>query len=167
MIVGIGTDIISVTRLAQMCEKHGHRFTDRVFTAAEQETAGAGPGVYERLAARFAAKEAVMKALGTGWARGVNFLDIEVVTEPSGRPTIRLTGEARARADRKGASQMHLSLSHEREHAIAFVILEGCRPVETVILDSRQPPAGPPVYAPEGPSSPLQCGPAPGGGESG
>jgi holo-[acyl-carrier protein] synthase len=125
MIVGIGTDIISVGRISQLCAKHGHRFTDRVFTAREQDTVGCGPGASERLAARFAAKEAVMKALGTGWARGVNFLDIEVITEPSGRPVIQLTGEARARADRGGAARIHLSLSHEREHAVAFVVLEG------------------------------------------
>jgi holo-[acyl-carrier protein] synthase len=125
MIFGIGTDIISVQRVAEMRDKHGAHFLDRVFTAAEQETAGTGPGAAQKLAARFAAKEAVMKALGTGWARGVTFLQIEVVREASGRPTIRLSGEAEAIARAMGATEVHLSLSHEKEHAVAFVVMEG------------------------------------------
>ena len=125
MILGIGTDIISVQRVAELCEKHGRHFMDRVFTAAEQEAAGNGPGAAQKLAARFAAKEAVMKALGTGWARGVTFLQIEVVREASGRPTIRLSGEAEVIATAMGATQVHLSLSHERGHAVAFVVMEG------------------------------------------
>ena len=137
MILGIGTDIISVQRVAELCDKHGRHFMDRVFTPGEQEAAGKGPGAAQKLAARFAAKEAVMKALGTGWTRGVTFRQIEVVREASGRPTIRLSGEAEAIARAMGATAVHLSLSHEREHAVAFVVMEGASPPDPLSTEWR------------------------------
>ena len=128
MIIGVGTDICSVARMERMAEKYGPRFLDRVFTPEEQARARRKAGTAERLAARFAAKEATMKALGTGWACGVKFLDIHVSNEFGGRPAITLVGEAAARAERMGVGRIHISLSHERDQAIAFVVMEGTPP---------------------------------------
>jgi holo-[acyl-carrier protein] synthase len=128
MIVGVGTDICSVQRMQRMAEKYGARFLDRVFTAEEQARATKKAGTAERLAARFAAKEATMKALGTGWACGVKFLDIHVVNEFGGRPSVELVGDALEWAKSLGVERIHISLSHERDQAIAFVVLEGPYP---------------------------------------
>jgi holo-[acyl-carrier-protein] synthase len=124
MILGIGVDICNVDRLAELRRKYGPRFLDRVFTPVEQQRCGIGPSCDQRYAARFAAKEAVMKALGTGWNRGTTFADIEVATEDTGQPVVTITGGARQFADRLGVSRIHISLSHERDDAIAFVVLE-------------------------------------------
>ncbi|NSW57944.1 MAG: holo-ACP synthase [Armatimonadetes bacterium] len=124
MILGVGTDICSVKRMQYMTEKYGARFLDRVFTPEEQERARRKAGWAERLAARFAAKEATMKALGTGWACGVRFLDIHVTNEFGGRPVVRLVGTAATWAESIGVTRIHVSLSHEREQAVAFVVLE-------------------------------------------
>ena len=124
MIIGIGVDICNVPRLSQLRLKYGPRFLDRVFTPVEQERCGHGPAADQRYAARFAAKEAVMKALGTGW-RGTTFSDIEVATEDTGKPVVTMSGGARKLADGLGVTRIHISLSHERENAIAFVVLEG------------------------------------------
>lgn len=125
MILGIGVDLCKVERLAGLRQRYGARFLDRVFSPVEQARCGDGPACDERYAARFAAKEAVMKALGTGWGQGVTFADIEVRTEDSGRPVVTLNGGAACLAEKKGVTQIHVSLSHERDNAIAFVILEG------------------------------------------
>lgn len=125
MILGIGIDICNVPRLARMRRKYGPRFLDRVFTPTEQQRCGSGPACDERYAARFAAKEAFMKAVGTGWGRGMTFADIEIATEDTGKPVLSIAGGARELADRLGVSNIHVSLSHERENAIAFVVLEG------------------------------------------
>ena len=124
MIIGIGVDICNVERLAGLRQKYGARFIDRVFSPAERERCGDGPACDERFAARFAAKEAVMKALGTGWGQGISFANIEVRTEESGRPVVSLSGGAGRLAEQKGVTHIHVSLSHERDNAIAFVILE-------------------------------------------
>src|SRR3977135_2990439 len=92
MIVGLGMDIAEVDRIAAAIERHGGAFLKRVFTPAEIAYCEKHRNRTERFAGRFAAKEAAMKALGTGWARGVRWLDIEVVREPSGKPTLKLTG---------------------------------------------------------------------------
>ncbi len=125
MIVGVGTDICCVARMERMAGKYGARFLDRVFTPEEQARCHRKAGTAERLAARFAAKEATMKALGTGWACGVKFLDIHVSNEFGGQPTVTLAGDAAARARAMGVWRIHVSLSHERDQAIAFVVLEG------------------------------------------
>jgi holo-[acyl-carrier protein] synthase len=128
MIVGLGVDICSVQRMAQVTERHGQRFLDRVLSSREQaalSTQRVGP---ERVAARFAAKEALMKALGTGRAAGVGFLDIHVLNHESGRPLIDLTGRAAEVAAALGVQRVHVSMSHEREHAVAVVLLEGETP---------------------------------------
>jgi holo-[acyl-carrier protein] synthase len=113
-----GVDIIEIPRIRQVLERYGQRFLDRVFTPGEIEYCrGRAPN----LAARFAAKEAAMKALGTGF-RGVAWKDIEVVRHRSGAPSIKLHGRAKSRAQRLGLRDMALSLSHSREYAVASVV---------------------------------------------
>lgn len=124
MILGIGVDICNIQRLASLRRKYGGRFLDRVFTPVEQERCGFGPACDERYAARFAAKEAVMKAFGTGWGQGLTFADIEVRTEDNGQPVITVSGGAARLAHARGVDRIHISLSHERDNAIAFVVLE-------------------------------------------
>lgn len=124
MIVGIGIDMCSVERIHALIERHGERFLNRVFCHEERERCGNNATAAEKFAARFAAKEATMKALGTGWTAGVRFADIHVFTEPVGRPYIHLTGIAAQRAVELGVDKIHLSLSHEQKLAIAFVIFE-------------------------------------------
>jgi holo-[acyl-carrier protein] synthase len=123
-ILGHGIDLVEVARIAEMVREHGDRFLDRCFSPAERAHAGTGPRRDEHLAARFAAKEAVLKALGTGWARGIGWTDIEVVCEPSGRPTLVLTGRAEEIAAEAGVRVWHLSLTHTAQHAIASAIAE-------------------------------------------
>ncbi|MGD9495021.1 MAG: holo-ACP synthase [Armatimonadota bacterium] len=125
MILGIGIDIVSTERLSRMCEQYGERFLARVFTRREIETAGQRATLAERLGTRFAAKEATMKALGTGWRGGVQFTQIEVRKQQSGMPEIVLSGAARQRAQELGVEHIHVSLSHEGDRAMAVVILEG------------------------------------------
>lgn len=125
MILGIGTDIVCTDRLDRMAESYGERFLYRVFTRREVETAQQRAELSERLGTRFAAKEACMKALGTGWRGGVQFTNIEVRKHPSGMPELVLTGVAKERAETLGVERIHVSLSHEAEMAMAVVILEG------------------------------------------
>src|SRR5262245_15248596 len=124
MIVGTGIDIAEVPRIAEAIERFGDRFLQRIFTDGERHYCDSKANRSERYAARFAAKEAAMKALGTGWNRGVRWRDIEVHRQPSGRPTIRFHGVASEFASRLGTANISLSLSHTPEQAIASVILE-------------------------------------------
>jgi len=124
MIVGTGIDIAEVPRMAAAIERFGERFLRRVFTAAEIRYCDSKANRIERYAARFAAKEAGMKAVGTGWRGGVAWTDIEVRREPGGRPTIAFSGKAAEFAARLGMKRASLSLSHTKEQAIASVILE-------------------------------------------
>lgn len=103
---------------------HGARFVERVFTPREAAYARRKASVHQRYAARFAAKEAGMKALGTGWRGGITWRDFEVVNLPSGRPTLVLSGRAKAIAERMGVKNITLSLTHTAEQAMAMVILE-------------------------------------------
>lgn len=121
-IVGHGIDLVEVARIAQMLERHGQAFLDRCFTPAEQDYGRDSRRRNEHLAARFAAKEALIKALGTGLRSGINWTDIEVHNEPSGRPAIRLSRSAAEVALTLGADQFWLSLSHTDAHATASVI---------------------------------------------
>jgi len=125
MIVGTGIDIAEVPRVGQSIERFGERFLRRVFTEEEIRYCDSKANRVERYAARFAAKEAAMKALGTGWNRGVRWRDIEVLRQPGRRPTIRFHGVAAEFAERLGTKNIALSISHTPEHAIANVILEG------------------------------------------
>jgi len=125
MIVGTGIDIVEVPRVAASIGRFGARFLQRVFTDAEIRYCQSKQNAAERFAARFAAKEAGLKAIGTGWRHGVAWKDVEVRREPSGRPTIAFTGKAAEFATKLGVTRTSLSLSHTKEHAIAQVILEG------------------------------------------
>ncbi len=124
MIVGTGIDIIEVPRVAHSIERFGRRFTERVFTKAEIRYCESKVNKAERYAARFAAKEAALKAIGTGWRRGVAWQDVEIGHEPGGRPTISFSGHAAEFAARLGMKRASLSVSHTREYAVAQVILE-------------------------------------------
>jgi len=125
MIIGMGTDLAEVARIAESIERFGDRFISRVYTPGERAYALSKANSAERFAARFAAKEAGMKAIGTGWKRGVRWQDFEVVNEPSGRPTLLLSGVARQIANELGVCSVHLSLTHTKETAMAVVVLEG------------------------------------------
>ena len=124
MIVGTGIDITEVARIEQAIARFGERFLARVFTPDEITYCQSKKNFAERFAARFAAKEAAMKALGTGLRQGVTWKNIEVTREPSGRPTLRLTGCAAEVAARLGARHYALSLTHTEQQAMAQVILE-------------------------------------------
>ena len=124
MIVGTGVDLCEVPRIREAIEKHGARFTNRVFTEAESAYAEAKANRYERYAARFAAKEAAMKALGTGWRGGIAWRDFEVSNLASGRPTLLFHGKAAEIAAKRGVRNVALSLTHTAEQAMAMVILE-------------------------------------------
>lgn len=124
MIVGTGIDIAEVPRIAQSIERFGERFLRRIYTEGEIRYCDSKANRVERYAARFAAKEAAMKALGTGWSRGVRWRDCEVTRMPGGRPTIVFHGKAGEVAARLGVKNAALSISHTAEQAIAQVILE-------------------------------------------
>ena len=125
MIVGSGVDIAEVDRIREAAERYGKRFIERVFTKGEiAYVERRKAGRYERYAARFAAKEAGMKAIGTGWRRGVRWQDFEVANLPSGKPTLLLHGAAARFAERLGAKNIVLSLTHTATEALAWVILE-------------------------------------------
>lgn len=125
MIVGIGMDLVSVRRVAELLARHDERALRRLFTAGEVGDCQARGRPIQSFAARFAAKEACFKALGTGWAQGVSWREIEVVSAPSRAPALRLYGAAAARAAERGARRLHLSLTHTEEFAAAVVVLEG------------------------------------------
>ncbi len=124
MIVSVGVDIVDVGRVQRLLDRHGQPFLERVFTPEERTYCLAGPRPGERLAARFAAKEAVMKCLGTGHARGVGFHQIEVLRRPSGEVAVALRGAAQDVGQQLGIGRIHLSLSHTAGQAIAFAVAE-------------------------------------------
>lgn len=125
MIVGVGTDLVQVRRVDELLERKGERALRRLFTAAEVERCRGGRSPRESFAARFAAKEAFFKALGTGWGRGGAWTEVEVVSAPSGAPSLRLHGAAAALAEAAGVRRVHLSLTHTDDLAGAYVVLEG------------------------------------------
>jgi holo-[acyl-carrier protein] synthase len=124
MIVGAGVDLAEVSRIRDAIVRYGDRFVSRIFTAREVSYVERKANRFERYAARFAAKEAGMKALGTGWRRGVAWKDFEVTNLPSGRPTLLLHGAAKEIANQIGVRQISLSLTHTAENGMAFVIFE-------------------------------------------
>jgi holo-[acyl-carrier protein] synthase len=124
MIVGTGVDIAEVPRVAAAIERFGERFLKRIFTENEIRYCDSKANRVERYAARFAAKEAALKAIGTGWKRGVAWREVEVTREPGGRPTMTFHGKAAEFAAKLGMKRAHVSLSHTAAHAIAQVILE-------------------------------------------
>ena len=124
MIVGTGIDIAEVPRIRQSIERFGNRFLQRIYTSSEIRYCDSKANRVERYAARFAAKEAAMKALGTGWRHGIRWRDCEVTRLPGGRPAIVFHGKAGEFAARLGVKNTALSISHTAELAIAQVILE-------------------------------------------
>jgi holo-[acyl-carrier protein] synthase len=125
MILGTGVDLAEVARIRDAVERYGRRFIERIYTPAEIAYVERKANRFERYAGRFAAKEAGMKAIGTGWRRGVRWQDFEVANLPSGRPTLRLHGEAAKIAARLGVKSVQLSITHTAELGMAHVILEG------------------------------------------
>jgi holo-[acyl-carrier protein] synthase len=125
LIIGLGIDIAEVGRMKVAIERHGETILRRLYTPAEREYCERFKNKYERYAGRFAAKEAAMKALGTGWSRGVRWVDVEVVRQRGGRPTMKLHGEAGNIATRLGVKNISLSITHTADQAFAQVIFEG------------------------------------------
>ncbi|MBI5722340.1 MAG: holo-ACP synthase [Planctomycetes bacterium] len=121
-IVAHGVDMVDCGRLQQSIDRHGRKFLERVFTPVELEYCQGRKRRIEHLAGRFAAKEAVLKVLGTGWRNGINWTDIEVRNEPSGEPKVYLSGKCRQLADQMGLAKILISISHISTHAIASAI---------------------------------------------
>jgi len=122
-ILGHGIDIVETARIRKLAEEHGQHFLDRVYTPLEQAYCAKNPKRYfEHLAGRFAAKEAVLKVLGTGWRGKIAWTDIEVRPEPSGQPKVSLSGECERIAKEIGISRWHVSISHIETHATASAI---------------------------------------------
>jgi holo-[acyl-carrier protein] synthase len=124
MIVGLGVDITEVDRMEAAIARRGRALLERLFTPSEITYCEKHRNRAERFAGRFAVKEAAMKALGTGWARGVRWRDIEVVREPSGKPTLKLWGATRAIADALGVKNIAVTITHDGNTALAQVIFE-------------------------------------------
>ena len=120
MILGVGTDLVEIDRVRKACERDS--FVVRTFTELERRQAG---DKISRFAGSFAVKEAVAKALGTGFAEGIGPRDVAVRSLPSGKPELVLSGKAREKADALGVKKLHLTLTHTRDNAAAVVILEG------------------------------------------
>jgi holo-[acyl-carrier protein] synthase len=120
----MGVDLAEVDRIKAAIERHGEPFLRRIYTEKERSYCEQFKNKYERFAGRFAAKEAAMKALGTGWRRGVKWVDFEVVREAGGRPTIALWGEAKKISVQMGVKRISLSITHTAAQALAQVIFE-------------------------------------------
>lgn len=124
MIVGTGIDLAEVDRVEDAIGRHGRRFIERIYTPAEIAYVERKANRFERYAARFAAKEAGMKAIGTGWRGGIRWQDFEVANLPTGRPTLKLHGVAAEFAERLGVKRISVSITHTKSMALASVILE-------------------------------------------
>lgn len=121
MIAGIGVDIVEIGRMARALARHENAFFRRVFTEGEQADCRSEKGRAAHFAARFAAKEAIMKALGCGWGP-IGWQDVEILRSRSGRPVVTLHGDAARVAAQRGIAAVHVSLSHEREYAVAYAV---------------------------------------------
>lgn len=123
-IVGTGIDIVECLRIAQMIERHGELFITRVYTEGEIEYCSARKAATQHYAGRWAAKEAVLKALGTGWRRGISWRDIEIRNNRQGAPMVHLRAGARDVMEKAGIQRLHVSISHCRSFAVAHVVAE-------------------------------------------
>lgn len=123
MVVGTGIDLVKIERIRASVDRWDRRFLDRVFTPLEQRYALSIRNPHPHLAARFAVKEAVMKAIGTGWSGGIRWTDIELYHDPSGKPGVTVTGAVKRRIEALGVHQIHVSVSHDSEYAVGQVIL--------------------------------------------
>ncbi len=121
-IIAHGIDLVDRLRIEQMLDRHGSRFMDRVFTATEQAYARANRDKIEKLAGRFAAKEAILKLMGTGWRGKIAWTDIEVVNNPAGQPEVTLTGEVQKVARKLGVEHISVSITHTANFAIASAV---------------------------------------------
>ncbi len=121
-IVAHGIDLVDCPRIEQMIQRHGERFIKRVFTAAEQAYAEANKNKTEKLAGRFAAKEAILKLIGTGWRGKIAWTDIEIINNPAGQPEVTLSGEVRKIADKLGINHISISITHTANFAIASAV---------------------------------------------
>jgi holo-[acyl-carrier protein] synthase len=121
-VFGIGTDIVECLRIAKMIERHGELFIGRIYTEHEIQYCSTRKAATQHYAGRWAAKEAVLKALGTGWIRGISWRDVEVRNERGGKPVIALGGGAREICEKAGISEMQISISHCRSHATAYAL---------------------------------------------
>lgn len=124
-IIGIGTDIIECLRIGQMIERHGELFIARVYTPHEIQYCQSRKMAIQHFAGRWAAKEAVLKAIGTGWRKGISWRDIEIRNEPGGRPLVVLRGGARDVMEQLEITEMLISISHCRSHATAYALAQG------------------------------------------
>ena len=122
-IVGIGLDLVRIDRVRAVADRWKARFLDRLYTPAERRYCMARPSPYASLAGRFAAKEAVLKALGTGWTDGIRWRDIQVLNDRSGRPRATVSGRVKTLMKRAGVTDIHVSLSHDTDYAVAEAIL--------------------------------------------
>jgi holo-[acyl-carrier protein] synthase len=124
MIAGIGVDIVDIARIQALLDRYGERFLRRVFTGKETAYAMSGANTAERLAGRFAVKEAVMKAFGTGKSQGILWRDVETLRGRFGKPEVHLHGQAVRWMTQRGGGAVHVSITHDGGKAVAFVILE-------------------------------------------
>jgi holo-[acyl-carrier protein] synthase len=121
-IVAHGIDLVDCPRIEEMIQRHGERFVNRVFTATEQSYAEANKNSIEKLAGRFAAKEAILKLIGTGWRGKIAWTDIEVINSSTGQPEIILSGEVEKLADKLGIKHISVSITHTANFAIASAV---------------------------------------------
>ena len=121
-IVAHGIDLVDCPRIEEMVKQHGERFVNRIFTAAEQAYAEANKGRIEKLAGRFAAKEAILKLMGTGWRGKIAWTDIEVINNPAGQPEVTLDGEVKKLAEKLGIEHISVSITHTANFAIASAV---------------------------------------------
>jgi len=124
-VIGIGTDIVECLRIAKMIERHGEMFINRVYTELEIAYCRERKEATQHYAGRWAAKEAVLKAIGTGWVKGISWRDVEVRNDRAGRPSIRFRGGARDKVEQLGIGRMLISISHCRSHATAYALALG------------------------------------------
>ena len=124
MIRGIGIDSVQLARIARVYAEYGEKFLARILTDAEREYVARWADPVPRIAGRFAAKEACMKALGTGWGYGVRWRDIDVRRGPAGAPVAHLSGQAARRLEELGGTRVHVTITHTEDHAMAMIIIE-------------------------------------------
>ena len=124
-IIGIGTDITECLRIARMIERHGELFINRVYTPEEINYCQSRKQATQHFAGRWAAKEALLKAIGTGWRRGITWRDMEIRNEPSGRPVVAVRGGAKDVVEQLGVTKLLVSISHCRTHATAYAVAVG------------------------------------------
>lgn len=138
-VVGIGIDIVECERIANMIEKHEEIFINRVFTPTEIEYCSARKAAAQHFAGRWAAKEAILKSMGTGWAKGIHWTDLEIQTLSGGQPVVHINGTAKEVCESRGISEILISISHCQAYATAFATAMGCRqqPSQVEPTDSR------------------------------